>query len=157
MRSALLVLLIAGPVFAGEKLIKNDSFTGTGGIVRPTLAEYEGAGVLLSPSASDYPATVVAVDILCVPYSGTMTGDVGAYVLDVWNENLGPLIPPNKRPDGGAYPAAFTSGIMLTTSLTLMNRFTFTRRRAASRSRINPSKPYDPSGGMTSRISRLAM
>ena len=47
------------------------------------FAEYEGAGVIISPSVTDYPATITGIDLFCAPSSGTSVGDLGAYLIDL--------------------------------------------------------------------------
>jgi hypothetical protein len=125
--SALLaVLTLAAPALAGTKLLQNDHFTGSGAVnATVSFADYEGAGVLFTPNPSDYPLTIIAVDVLVVPYNGGAGGAQGAYVLDVWDEDGGTVSPP-KFLDGGLRPSGLLAmqGVGFTASNTQFNRFT---------------------------------
>ncbi|MHB8873152.1 MAG: IPT/TIG domain-containing protein [Myxococcaceae bacterium] len=123
---AALVVLSAASAWGGERLLKNDSFTGLGGVNKKSLGEYQGAGALLTADAGDYPLTMVGVDVLVPPAAGS-GGDIGAYLIEVWREDpaRGPIDPPRPGADGGSNPSVYASGIQLTTSVSQFNRFTF--------------------------------
>jgi len=127
--SRLLVLfaaLLGGTADAGTKIIKNDTFTGAGGInAGVSFGEYEGAGVMFEPAPGDYPLKIVGIDILLVPYMMQGFG-IGQYEFDLWDE-AGGAIPPADPTDGGAYYVGRISkeALMLQTSTTMFNRYTF--------------------------------
>ncbi len=126
MRTALLLVLAAWPALAGDKLLGNDTFTGNGSVNQGIdLQEYQGAGVLITPDAGDYPLVIKAVDVLCVPYAGQPANQYAAYLLDIWDERDGPLPPPGLSWDGGTHVATVDSGgagAGLTSSLMAFNR-----------------------------------
>lgn len=121
-------LLWATQAQSGTKLLGNDTFTGAGAVYQGVdLKEYDGAGVLITPDPADYPVTIVGVDILCVPTQGQPPNQLGAYLLDIWDEHAGPLPPPGAGYDGGTNPPIVDSsgaGIQLTSSTSLFNRVT---------------------------------
>lgn len=124
--AGLLAVLVGSTAAAGTKVIKNDEFTGAGGLFSGlSFGEYQGAAVLFEPPAGEYPLKIIAVDVLCVPYNMASPGDVGAYELDIWDESGG-TIPPPRLFDGGLGYAGRVSrqGVQLTTSTTMFNRFT---------------------------------
>ncbi|MBL8911354.1 MAG: IPT/TIG domain-containing protein [Archangium sp.] len=123
--AALLSTTLATPVFAGEKQIKNDTFTGAGGVFSGlSFGEYQGAAVLFEPDASEYPLTIIAVDILVVPYMMQGSG-IGAYELDIWDESAGTVAPPVPNDGGLRYSGRVDrQGVQVTTSSTMFNRFT---------------------------------
>ncbi len=130
MRSArllpLLALLLASSVLGADRIIKNDSFTGSGAIFNSiSFREYEGAGVVFSPPASEYPLRIKAVDVLAVSYGNGAPGAQGAFVIDLWDESGGPVTPPMHF-DGGIRTQGRLAmqGIGLTTSSLQFNRFT---------------------------------
>jgi hypothetical protein len=87
--AVLLAVVLSGGAAAGTKVIKNDTFTGAGGIFAGvSFGEYQGAGVLFEGEPGDYPMKIVAVDILAVPYQQQGTG-VGAYLIDLYDEAEG--------------------------------------------------------------------
>ena len=136
-RVSLLFSLLACAAFAGERQIKNDGFTGLGGVNSGTsFAEYEGAGVLFTPLPSDYPMKVIAIDVLSVNY-GTMTGaNIGAYQIDLWDETAGTLTPPTLF-DGGNYPSVLAmAGVQFTTSTSMFNRFTLPQPRTITSGKV---------------------
>lgn len=123
---ALLVVLLGGVAAAGTKIIQNDTFTGGSVNAGIGFAEYEGAAVIFEAAAADYPLKIIAVDALCVPYMATGT-NVGAYVIQLWDERGGTLGEPWPTPnDGGTTYRGLLAdeGVQLTTSLTQFNRFT---------------------------------
>ncbi|MFT3710604.1 MAG: IPT/TIG domain-containing protein [Archangium sp.] len=123
---ASLALLASVSSFAGTKVLQNDTFTGMGGIFAGvSFGEYQGAGVLFEPAQSEYPMTVIGVDVLAVAYMNQGSG-IGAYELDVWDESSG-TVPPPRPNDGGTYYEGKISmqGVQITTSSTQFNRYTF--------------------------------
>ncbi len=53
------LLMLSSVAWAGEKYLKNDSFTGQGSVNSGVeFGEYEGAGVLLEGAPSDYPLRI---------------------------------------------------------------------------------------------------
>jgi hypothetical protein len=123
----LLAGLIAGTAVAGTKVIKNDTFTGTGNIFAGlSFGEYQGAGVLFEPDPSDYPLRIIGVDILLVPYMMQGGAVVGQYEFDLWDESAGTVPPPTPN-DGGSYYYGRISreALALTPSSTMFNRYTF--------------------------------
>ena len=121
----LVAVLIGGTAAAGTKVIKNDTFTGAGGIFAGlSFGEYQGAAVLFEPAAGDYPLKIVAIDVLAVSYMQQGSG-IGAYEFDLWDESGG-TVPPPRATDGGLYYGRISrEGIQLSTSTTLFNRYTF--------------------------------
>lgn len=129
MRSLLLLLaaLISGTAAAGTKVIKNDTFTGGGSLFAGlSFGEYQGAGVLFAPDASDYPLKIIAIDVLLVPYMQQGSGAVGQYEFDLWDESAG-TVPPPRPNDGGSYyyGRIDRQALQLTASTSMFNRFTF--------------------------------
>jgi IPT/TIG domain len=125
-RLVLLVLLVSHAALAGQRLLQNDHFTGAGSIFSGvSFREYQGAGVLFTPSLSDYPLKIIAVDVLAVSYSGGASGSQGVYVIDVWDEDGGTVTPPRLL-DGGFRPTGLLGmqGAGFTTSTTRFNRYT---------------------------------
>lgn len=128
----LLAALIGGTAAAGTKVIKNDNFTGAGGIFAGvSFGEYEGAGVMFEGQAGDYPMKIIGVDILAVSYLQQGTG-LASYVIDLYDE--AGSAPPPKPDDAGGWPLfALTparlaqDGVQLTTSSTQFNRYTLTQ------------------------------
>jgi IPT/TIG domain len=123
-----LATLLAGSAVAGNKVIKNDNFTGAGGIGSGvSFGEYEGAGVLFQPDPSEYPLKIVGIDVLLVPYMQQGSG-VGAYEVEIYDEGA-PVGPPRMN-DAGTYDqfALRTSrlgrqGVQFSTSTSMFNRF----------------------------------
>lgn len=123
MRSPLaaLTLVLATSAFASDVIVQNDHFT-SGGSVNASISfgEYEGAGVLLYLDAG---ATLKAIDVLCVPGPGGNTGDIGSYLLDVWDEGTDAGL----RPPGEFYGnrvSSSTAGYSLTAHAGSFNRIT---------------------------------
>lgn len=118
-------LLSASQVTAADKIVQNDTFTGTGTVNSGiSFGEYQGAGVLFTPAAADYPITIKAVDVFAASYGGGAPGNYGAYVMSVWDESGGTLTPPMAF-DGGSYmPRVNMQGVQLITSSSQLNRFT---------------------------------
>lgn len=123
-----LATLLAGSAVAGNKVIKNDNFTGAGGIGSGvSFGEYEGAGVLFQPDPSEYPLKIVGIDVLLVPYMQQGSG-VGAYVVEIYDE--GSMYKPPQMNDAGSYgPYPLHTnrlgqqGVQFSTSTAMFNRF----------------------------------
>ena len=110
-----MLLATGGVAWAGEAVVKNDHFDGTGQVSNGVLfAEYDGAGVIFEPEAAAYPLTIKAVDVLLVPIGSGSGGDYGAYLLDVWDEAAGAL-PPTTN-DGNRPRSPMTPPMRPTTS-----------------------------------------
>lgn len=125
-RLAVLAALISAAVcLADTKIIQNDNFTGTGPVYSGvSLGEYQGAGVLFEPDPSDYPLTVIGVDVLAVGYMNAGASN-GAFVISVWDEHAGTVAPPVPNDGGDFYRAVIDDdGIQLTASGTSFNRYT---------------------------------
>ncbi len=128
-RLVLVVLLASHVAQAGQRLLQNDHFTGVGSVFSGvSFYEYQGAGVLFTPSPSDYPLKIIAIDVLAVSVNGGSSGSLGAYVVDVWDEDGG-TVPPPKLLDGGVRSTGLLDmqGLQLTTSTAQFNRFTLTQ------------------------------
>ena len=122
---ALLAVLSSGTAAAGTKVLKNDTFTGAGQIFAGlSFGEFQGAGVLFEPEASDYPLKIIAIDVLLVPYM-LQGASVAQYEFDLWDESGG-TIPPPRPSDGGTYYFGRVSreAAQLSTSTAMFNRFT---------------------------------
>lgn len=117
-------LCAAAQAAAADKILKNDTFTGTGAVNSGvSFGEYQGAGVLFTPAPGDYPLKIVAIDVFSVTVNGGAPGNYGAYVVSLWNESEGTLNPPKKF-DGGYYvPQVNQLGAQFLTSNTMLNRF----------------------------------
>lgn len=123
----LLAVLLGGTAVAGTKVIKNDTFTGTGSIYAGvSFGTYEGAGVLFTPQPSDYPLKIVGLDVLLVDYMQQGLG-TGQYEFDLWDESGGSVPPPLLPNDGGSnyYGQISKQTLQLTTSSTMFNRYSF--------------------------------
>ncbi|MEW6429977.1 MAG: IPT/TIG domain-containing protein [Myxococcota bacterium] len=118
-------LCAAAQAAAADKIIQNDTFTGSGTVNSGvSFGEYQGAGVLFTPAPGDYPLKIVAIDVFSVTYNGGAPGNYGAYVVSLWNESQGTLNPPRLF-DGGSYvPQVNQLGAQFLTSNTMLNRFT---------------------------------
>lgn len=117
--------LVGSTAWAGEKLLKNDGFTGVGAVnTAVNFPEYHGAAVLLTPEPGDYPVTLVGIDVLAVTYNQGAPGLPVAFNLDLWDSSGGTLSPPRAR-DGGYYrPRIAQASYQFTTSNTRFNRIT---------------------------------
>jgi hypothetical protein len=153
--AVLLAVVLSGGAAAGTKVIKNDTFTGAGGIFAGvSFDEFQGAGVLFEGEPGDYPMKIIAVDILAVPYQQQGTG-VGAYLIDLYDEAH--TTPPPKPDDAGVWPdfpigegrLGSNQGVQLTTSTTLFNRFTLPQpiTVAAGKVFVTVTEQYSTSGG----------
>lgn len=119
-------LLGAAQAAAADKILKNDTFTGSGAVNSGvSFGEYQGAGVLFSPAPGDYPLTIKAVDVFSVTYGGGAPGNYGSYVLSLWDETGGTLTPPRGFDGGTNPPRVNMQGVQLITSSTQLNRYTF--------------------------------
>lgn len=125
LRLSLLLALVSTHALAGIKVLQNDTFTGAGGVFSGlSFGEYQGAGVLFEPDPSEYPLTIIGVDILVVPYMQQGSG-FGAYELDIWDESGGTVPPPTPNDGGLVYTGRVShEGVMVTTSSTMFNRYT---------------------------------
>jgi MYXO-CTERM domain-containing protein len=122
---ALVALLCALPAQAADQFLKYDNFTGTGSVsVSVTFPEYAGAGVLFAPDAG-FPLQLKAIDVFAAPASNGTSGDLGAYILDVWDESAGGAVFPPTTIVGNRWNSNMQGGVQLTASLTQFNRFTF--------------------------------
>ena len=124
----LFAALLGGTAAAGTKVFKNDTFTGAGSIFASvSFGEYEGAGVLFEPPASEYPLKIVGIDVLLVAYQQSGFG-IGQYEFDLWDTSGGSVPPPLLPNDGGTtyYGRISMQALQLTTSSTMFNRYTFT-------------------------------
>ncbi len=121
----ILAALISGTAAAGTKIIKNDTFTGAGGIFAGwSFGEFQGAGVLFEPAPGEYPLKIIGIDVLVVPYQLQGVG-VGAYELDVWDEVGGTVAPPRPSDGGPDYLGKVDrASLQFTSSVSLFNRFT---------------------------------
>jgi hypothetical protein len=107
---------------AGTKVVKNDTFTGTGqAYAGVSFGEYQGAGVLFEPDAADYPLKIIGLDVLVTPYMNVGSGN-GQYELDVWDQDAGTLTPPVF---GGPTGRINREAIAVTASTSQFNRYTF--------------------------------
>lgn len=123
----LFAALLGGTAAAGSKVIKNDTFTGAGSIYASvSFGEYEGAGVLFEPPASEYPLKIVAIQVLLVPYQQSGFG-IGQYEFDLWDSSGGSVPPPLVPNDGGVayYGRISMQALQLQTSNTMFNRYPF--------------------------------
>lgn len=117
--------LCASGAWAADRIIQNDSFTGTGTVNSGvSFGEYQGAAVLFTPAPGDYPLRIVAVDVFAVTVNGGAPGNFGAYVLSVWDEVGGTVAPPRGLDGGRHTPRVNMQGVQLVTSSTMLNRFT---------------------------------
>jgi MYXO-CTERM domain-containing protein len=120
----LVALCGAASAAAANKVIKNDTFTGTGSVgTGVSFGEYQGAGVLFTPAAADYPLKIVAVDVFAVTVNGGAPGNYGAYVMSLWDESGGTLSPPTAFDGGGYLPRVDMAGVQFITSTTTLSRF----------------------------------
>lgn len=124
MRASVLVFaaLLGLPASGGEKLIQNDTFSGTGPVAAPVaFTTYAGAGVTLTPDPADYPLSLIAVDVMVVPTPMSVPGDFDLGLIDVWDEAPDAGVSPPPTQSGNRY----TGGLQLTGATNTFNRFTF--------------------------------
>src|SRR5262245_7756518 len=96
-----MVPLLLALAVAGTGVVPHHDLHGTGTVNGAvSLAEYEGAAVVLTPRR--YPVKVVGVDVFSFTYMGGPDGQAAAYQLDLWDERGGRVDPP-RRFDGGYY------------------------------------------------------
>ncbi|MEW5743136.1 MAG: IPT/TIG domain-containing protein, partial [Myxococcota bacterium] len=119
--------LCAASAAAGTKYVTNDTFTGSGAVnTGVSFGEYQGAGVLFTPSPADYPLRIKGVDVFLATYQGGAPGLPCGYVASVWDESGGTLTPPRAF-DGGTYrPQVNMLSVQFTTSTTMLNRVVLT-------------------------------
>lgn len=126
-------VLLAASAWGGEKHIRNDGFTGTGSVSSSVqFLNGQGAGVVLTPEASDYPLTLIGIDVLCVPTTPSSEGLPAAYVIDVFDEAGGMVVAPPMSSTGNVY----SSGIQFTASSTKYNRVTLPSPRTITSGKI---------------------